>query len=623
MTKLNSTFFTLIFVLFSFYCSGQNEISKDSLKIFNQLTRGFKLVYSQPNQAQTRIDSAINYATKINYPYGKMKAFNVMGIVCDVKGKNDSAISFYRKSIAIAVRLNNNLSKAQTYNNVGLIYWNQHALDSALWYYKEAAEIFKNENNNKGLANNYNNLGLIYDDLSLDTVSKNYFIQALTIYKQLADTFGIGATLANLGRVYFNSPDSAIKYNKQAIPFMEKSNDQYGLSRVYNNLAGSTKEKNLFQEAVDYYKLSLKVKETTKDLYGIASTHNNIYAAYETFASIDDLTNIGLIHLKKAKKIAEKEEYTRLLLHLYGNFTNYYVRISNYDSAYKYENKRFLAYKNVFNSEKEETIRELEVEFDVERKRNQIKVLKQEKEIEILASQKRKSIIFILLISLLLIIGFGLFYFINYKNKQKLKHQKVLVSEKEKGLSATIEATENERIRIAKDLHDGVGQQLAALKLQFGGMQKKLIDNTSADIRNISHQMMPKTLQEFGLINAVDQLLESTLKSSPINFKFEYFGFEERVSKKIEIAIYRILQELVKNVIVHSSANLLNVQLIKNQKNIVLIVEDNGVGFSKSKKSDGIGLLSLKSRVSDIHGEINFEPSPNSGTLVTARIPIS
>lgn len=623
MTKLNSTFFTLIFVLFSFYCSGQNEISKDSLKIFNQLTRGFKLVYSQPNQAQTRIDSAINYATKINYPYGKMKAFNVMGIVCDVKGKNDSAISFYRKSIAIAVRLNNNLSKAQTYNNVGLIYWNQHALDSALWYYKEAAEIFKNENNNKGLANNYNNLVLIYDDLSLDTVSKNYFIQALTIYKQLADTFGIGATLANLGRVYFNSPDSAIKYNKQAIPFMEKSNDQYGLSRVYNNLAGSTKEKNLFQEAVDYYKLSLKVKETTKDLYGIASTHNNIYAAYETFASIDDLTNIGLIHLKKAKKIAEKEEYTRLLLHLYGNFTNYYVRISNYDSAYKYENKRFLAYKNVFNSEKEETIRELEVEFDVERKRNQIKVLKQEKEIEILASQKRKSIIFILLISLLLIIGFGLFYFINYKNKQKLKHQKVLVSEKEKGLSATIEATENERIRIAKDLHDGVGQQLAALKLQFGGMQKKLIDNTSADIRNISHQMMPKTLQEFGLINAVDQLLESTLKSSPINFKFEYFGFEERVSKKIEIAIYRILQELVKNVIVHSSANLLNVQLIKNQKNIVLIVEDNGVGFSKSKKSDGIGLLSLKSRVSDIHGEINFEPSPNSGTLVTARIPIS
>lgn len=198
-----------------------------------------------------------------------------------------------------------------------------------------------------------------------------------------------------------------------------------------------------------------------------------------------------------------------------------------------------------------------------------------------------------------------------------------MVSEKEKGLSATIEATENERIRIAKDLHDGVGQQLAALKLQFGGMQKKLIDNTSADIRNISHQMMPKTLQEFGLINAVDQLLESTLKSSPINFKFEYFGFEERVSKKIEIAIYRILQELVKNVIVHSSANLLNVQLIKNQKNIVLIVEDNGVGFSKSKKSDGIGLLSLKSRVSDIHGEINFEPSPNSGTLVTARIPIS
>ena len=194
------------------------------------------------------------------------------------------------------------------------------------------------------------------------------------------------------------------------------------------------------------------------------------------------------------------------------------------------------------------------------------------------------------------------------------------------------------RRRIAKELHDGVGQTLAALKLNYQTLSFKatsrdlaqdlkrlhtMLDNASAEVRTISHQMMPVELEQFGLVPAIENMLKMNFENAPLQYHFEHSGFDNRISDQIELALFRVLQELVSNIIKHAQATFLNVQLIKIKTHVVLNVSDNGVGFDvDATEKKGIGLLNIASRIDAIKGHLNYESAPGTGTSVTIRIPL-
>ena len=229
----------------------------------------------------------------------------------------------------------------------------------------------------------------------------------------------------------------------------------------------------------------------------------------------------------------------------------------------------------------------------------------------------------------------NIFFSLGLGHKQKLIFEEKS-KQKELGLEAVLEAQETERSRIARELHDGVVQQIGSVILKSRNMLSKLnlldtkesqellksLENSNKDLRNISHQMMPRALKELGIIAALNDLLEGSLSLSNIEFNLEHFNIEERLPQKIEITIYRIIQELINNIIKHSQATEVNVQLFTTSNAVVLIVEDNGVGFSSNKNKNGVGLLNISSRLNMVKGAVNFEPSPKSGTLVTIKIPL-
>jgi signal transduction histidine kinase len=132
--------------------------------------------------------------------------------------------------------------------------------------------------------------------------------------------------------------------------------------------------------------------------------------------------------------------------------------------------------------------------------------------------------------------------------------------------------------------------------------------------------MMPKVLEEFGLISAIREMLDKSLKLTNIRYEFEHFNFDERLERKIELSLYRVTQELINNVIKHSKATMVSVQLFKSGGYLVLIVEDNGKGIENGAATDGHGMLNIRSRLTTIHGNVNFEASPNAGTTATIRI---
>lgn len=217
---------------------------------------------------------------------------------------------------------------------------------------------------------------------------------------------------------------------------------------------------------------------------------------------------------------------------------------------------------------------------------------------------------------------------------EKEKDQEI-IREKQKGIAAMIEAQEEERQRIAKDLHDGIVQEIGSNVIRWrnlfssskmDGMEaNELIDsleNANAELRTLSHQMMPKALSALGVVVALEGLLEGSLAPANIKFEYEHFGISGRFPKNIEITIYRISQELIQNIIKHSRATQVNVQLFKSGKDINLMIEDDGVGFNPKTLENGIGIHNIKSRLDSLNGSVNFEPSPQQGTLVTVKIPI-
>ncbi len=215
---------------------------------------------------------------------------------------------------------------------------------------------------------------------------------------------------------------------------------------------------------------------------------------------------------------------------------------------------------------------------------------------------------------------------------QKLSFQKKI-------LDSTVEAQENERQRIAKDLHDGLVQSLAGLKL---GVQNALnglgiegeikdkfedhinqIDQAAQEARNIGHQMMPRTLLEMGMIPAIGEMLNKTLGQTGITFRFDHYALDgQRFAKNIEISLYRICQELVNNIMKHSGATEVDVQVYKTKSHLIVHVEDNGKGMDSSQKEAGLGLNNIYSRASSVNEDVQYESGLVSGTVANIRVPI-
>ncbi len=213
---------------------------------------------------------------------------------------------------------------------------------------------------------------------------------------------------------------------------------------------------------------------------------------------------------------------------------------------------------------------------------------------------------------------------------------RIILAEKENQLKMVIETQERERARIAQELHDGVLQQMGGVLLQARNILtnsvkseanevQSLINNllnSNDELRNISHQMMPKSLTELGLVEAIKDMLNLSLPYAQINHTFEHFNLENRLPQNIELLLFRVSQELVNNIVKHSQANHVNVQIFKSNQHVILIVEDNGIGISPKGKKDGIGLMNINSRVKSMSGSVNFESSQEGGTLVTVKIPL-
>lgn len=207
-------------------------------------------------------------------------------------------------------------------------------------------------------------------------------------------------------------------------------------------------------------------------------------------------------------------------------------------------------------------------------------------------------------------------------------------------LNAVMEGQENERKRLSRELHDGLAPMLSSVKNnlevvapvveELAGKHRRYFNDSMSqlnaamdEIRTMSRDLMPRTLEDFGLVSALKELCDRTTRISKMEIEFYKSEFKQRLAGNIEIGLYRIAQELLNNAVKHSKATQLKVQLVKHSKSVVLSVEDNGKGFSvNSPQGKGLGLKNIMSRVKSLNGFLEFDSRPEEGTSVTIEIPL-
>ena len=215
-----------------------------------------------------------------------------------------------------------------------------------------------------------------------------------------------------------------------------------------------------------------------------------------------------------------------------------------------------------------------------------------------------------------------------------------MLHQQEISSKAVIEAEENERRRIAAELHDGVGQMMSAAKMNLSAFEQELVfndpgqrknfenviglvDESCKEIRNVSHQMMPDALLKSGLISAVKEFL-SKIDTRVLKVTLHTEGLNKRLEGNIETMLYRVIQECVNNVLKHSEADHMDISIFSDKEGIAATIEDNGKGFdvNAQRNTEGLGLKNIASRIAYLKGTVDYTGTQGKGTVVAIHIPV-
>ena len=275
--------------------------------------------------------------------------------------------------------------------------------------------------------------------------------------------------------------------------------------------------------------------------------------------------------------------------------------------------------------------------FDADQQSIQITDLQQKNVLSKKLLRQKNWLNIILAVAIIFFLLVAGLVFRNYRQQQKIQCQKIAELEKEKQLSATqslLRGQEEERNRMAQDLHDGLGGLLSGVKLQLGAMKGNLIlseemgktfnnalsklDDSINEMRRVAHNMMPEALLKLGLQQALQDYCDGLSESGACRITGEFHGLEIRMDASTEVVVYRIVQELLNNAVKHSGADQVLAQVMRQEQTLTITVEDNGKGFDpeSSDFKSGAGFRNIRSRVDYLKGQLDIQSAPGKGTSI-------
>jgi two-component system NarL family sensor kinase len=640
MIKLNKMKRFLFFIINLFLLTGFcNSQSCDTVSIKKLYQEANITVSKDVNKSYALAFNA--YSAAKECPYSKHHLEAVISL-CKVYYQKDQGDSVIKLLLPILKKLPANTSifyKAAMNHKLSSAYVMMMQLELGL---KHCLEALKNYEAIKDTANTANvlvNIANVYQQQNNFKQAEYYLRQAETTAKLISRKVALGNVYNTMGILYaeHGKLDSAEKFFLLSTSIREKLNDNTSVAWNYNNLGGLYVMMEKPKEAIVYLEKALKKFEESGNYDGQTSAANNLGEL--------------CMQLKDTKKALEYYSYSRKLYiqtnnpdnleNLYNNLSVYYDKIGDLKTAFQYSDSLIVLKDSLYGTRLDKSMAEMQVKFDVEKK--DLELAKNKAEIETKEKQAFvKNIIIISIIVLSILLGITGFLFYRKKQiEQQAKLDSEIAHQKEIRTKAILEAEEKERRRIAQDLHDGVGQLLSAAKLNLSNLDSKiatqteeqklamqnalsLVDDSVKEVRAVSHNMMPNTLIKLGLASAVREFITKLGNAPTLKVDLEIVGLDTRLDNQIETVLYRVIQEIVNNIIKHAKASQISMQLIRHDTELNIMIEDNGVGFDTNQLDnfEGIGLKGIQTRIEFLNGSVHFDSSIGRGTTVIIDIPL-
>lgn len=435
-----------------------------------------------------------------------------------------------------------------------------------------------------------------------------YLNQSIELNKSLRDTSLMIDFMLKKSRNYLtlNERDSALVMSFKAFKFADKVNDKVRLSKSLYDIAEINLANGEYDKALKYY--------------------------------------------SDAELIIPKKPYSTDRRNIYRELSEVYNSLDRHEEAYQYALKYAFANDSILNQDKVKAEYKLALRFETNEKKKDIANLEQEKIKEQEINEQQSRALYFLSAGLAMLLAL-VYYIIRFyttriraekiitQQEKELRMRKIKTLEddvKMKGMQSMITGQEMERERIAQDLHDSLGGLLSTVKLQFDSVQaknedikdlkeyqnaNKLLDSAVEEVRSISRNLQPGALAELGLVPALKDLINNFDGEHYPDVDLQVYDIPEKMDSIIELSVFRVIQELMYNSIKHAKASEILIQINKENNELVIQFEDDGVGFDINNLTHkGMGLENIKSRIDFLKGTISFDSSEGEGLSVLIHL---
>jgi len=622
---------------------------EDTNKVLLYIGIGQQYENNLPDSAIYFYSKARDLSQKLDYVTGILKYYSNITYVYNIQGKYDTALQLNLKSVELARAYGTDRQLAACLGNVASSYLYLEAYEKALSYYLEGSKLFQKSGNEQYLCILYDNLSVVYIKLKQPEKAKEYAEMAVVLARETDDQYNLGVSLSNLGLclMKLQNLQEAIVTFSECLVVTEKTDNLYVKETSLINLADIYRRLGNYDKLKTFAEEGLVLAKNLEDISGEGTASLNLGYFFLYKGNYD----LALINAQSAERNFTSLNMLEELGYAYSLVSQVYLFKKEYKSFQKYQVRLDSVERLSVREQVLKNTQDLEAKYETEKKVQQIKQLEQEKAIQELRIGKNRFVLIILGGVIFTILVVAVLLILSYRQKQQIMKQEKELQDKriseletEKLLAAAeaaLKGQDDERTRLARDLHDGLGGMLSGIKLSFMNLKETLgkkkediqrfdrsidmLDGSVTELRRVAHNLMPETLLKFGLDTAIRDYCERISDSGTLNVSYQSINLKNiDADQTAQITIYRIVQELVNNIIKHASATNVNVQLANHHDHFTICVEDDGIGFDikKVNNAQGIGWRNIQNRVAFLKGNIDIQSEEKSGTTINIELNI-
>ncbi|RYZ46018.1 MAG: tetratricopeptide repeat protein, partial [Sphingobacteriales bacterium] len=467
-----------------------------------------------------------------------------------------------------------------------------------------------------------NGIGWVYMEMSQYAEAIKWFKKAFAVSSAEAYKDNYSSIYSNMAPCYgaLGNLDSAEYCIDQCIVYANRYENLRVLANAYVTKANVELNKDRIASGVNYLKRAVDIRKVLNDPYYILSDLSELSNTYATLGKTDE----GLAYATEAMQIARKYGFLSKLPMIYTSLESNYLQRKDYKALSETLHEHMAVKDSVYQMALAEELADKEARYETDKKEREISRQK----LVIGHERDRQKAILFSLSGVILLIGAGSLLFMQRNRARQEKKQ----------FSSILDAEQKERIRIARDLHDSIGQMLSVVKMNVSnihyaasGTEKKqtastleIVDKTIQEVRHISHNLIPEELN-FGIVSALEEMCSriNAAEDTVVTLDIETSIAEHKFATQFELSLYRIVQEILNNMLKHAEASQIIISM-KNKNNLVLLtIHDDGIGFDTAgiRESKGLGWKNVLARVSLLNGKMTVQSEKISGTQIEIAIP--